>query len=43
MQQLANENVDADAIERAVRKSAGRQVSNATRRRPMIVPVVIEN
>jgi ribonuclease J len=33
---------DVDALEREVRRAAGRFVSERTRRRPMIVPVVME-
>jgi ribonuclease J len=34
--------LDVDALERDVRRAAGRFVSGRTRRRPMIVPVVME-
>ena len=33
---------DIDALQRAVRRAAGRFVNETTRRRPMIVPVVME-
>jgi ribonuclease J len=33
---------DVEALEKAVRRSAGKFVSDRTRRRPMIVPVVME-
>ena len=33
---------DVDALERDVRRAAGRFVNERTRRRPMIVPVVME-
>ena len=33
---------DVDALEREVRRAAGRFVSDRTKRRPMIVPVVME-
>ena len=33
---------DADALRRAMRRTVGRIVSDRTRRRPMIVPVVLE-
>ena len=33
---------DVEALERDVRRAAGRFVSERTRRRPMIVPVVME-
>ena len=36
------DNADVAGIERAVRRASGRFVSERTRRRPMIVPVVIE-
>jgi len=41
-QVLAAENPDVEAIQRAVRRTAGRFVNQRTRRRPMIVPVVME-
>jgi ribonuclease J len=39
---LANGVRDVEALERDVRRAAGRFVSERTRRRPMIVPVVME-
>jgi ribonuclease J len=33
---------DVDALKRRVRQAVGRLVSERTRRRPMIVPVVVE-
>jgi ribonuclease J len=33
---------DVEALEREVRRSAGRFVNERTKRRPMIVPVVME-
>ena len=33
---------DVEALEREVRRAAGRFVSGRTKRRPMIVPVVME-
>ena len=33
---------DVEALERDVRRAAGRFVNDRTRRRPMIVPVVME-
>jgi ribonuclease J len=39
---FAENATDVDALGRAVRKAAGRFVSERTRRRPMIVPVVME-
>jgi ribonuclease J len=33
---------DVDALEREVRRAAGRFVGERTRRRPMIVPIVME-
>ncbi len=33
---------DIEAIQRAARKAAGRFVNKETKRRPMIVPVVVE-
>ncbi|MBK5222579.1 MAG: ribonuclease J [Acidimicrobiia bacterium] len=39
---LAGEAPDVEAIQRAVRRAAGRFVNQRTRRRPMIVPVVME-
>ncbi len=41
-QALANGVRDIDALERDVRRAAGRFVNERTRRRPMIVPVVME-
>lgn len=38
----AGEPTDIESLQRAVRKAAGRFVSERTRRRPMIVPVVME-
>ncbi|HEX6236694.1 MAG TPA: ribonuclease J [Acidimicrobiales bacterium] len=38
----AQGNVDIESLQRTVRRAAGRFVSQATRRRPMIVPVVME-
>ncbi|MFP3899302.1 MAG: ribonuclease J [Acidimicrobiia bacterium] len=38
----AEGNVDIESLQRTVRRAAGRYVSQATRRRPMIVPVVME-
>ena len=34
--------VDIETVQRIVRKAAGRFVADRTRRRPMIVPVVME-
>jgi ribonuclease J len=39
---LADGQTERTALERVVRKAAGSTVSELTRRRPMIVPVVIE-
>jgi ribonuclease J len=39
---FANGMRDIEALEREVRRAAGRFVSERTRRRPMIVPVVME-
>jgi ribonuclease J len=39
---LANGVRNVDALERDVRRAAGKFVSERTRRRPMIVPVVME-
>ena len=39
---LANGVRDVEALERDVRRAAGKFVSERTRRRPMIVPVVME-
>jgi ribonuclease J len=33
---------DSDALRRVVRRTVGRIVSDRTRRRPMIVPLVLE-
>jgi len=33
---------DIEALQRAVRRAAGKFVNDSTRRRPMIVPVVME-
>ena len=41
-QSLASGVMDVEALERDVRRAAGRFVSERTRRRPMIVPVVME-
>ena len=41
-QSLATGVADVEALERDVRRAAGRFVSERTRRRPMIVPVVME-
>jgi ribonuclease J len=38
---LANGDTDVESLQRAVRKSAGKFVSDRTKRRPMIVPVVM--
>src|SRR5690606_20529552 len=38
----AQGNVDIESLQRTVRRAAGRFVSESTRRRPMIVPVVME-
>ena len=37
-----NDKVDVSSIERTVRRAAGSTVNDVTRRRPMIVPVVLE-
>ncbi|MCU0268304.1 MAG: ribonuclease J [Acidimicrobiales bacterium] len=37
-----NEGTDIESLQRAVRRAAGRFVNEQTRRRPMIVPVVME-
>lgn len=39
---VAEGNVDIESLQRTVRRAAGRFVSETTRRRPMIVPVVME-
>src|SRR5205814_2329120 len=39
---VCEEGVDIETLQRHVRKAAGRFVSDRTRRRPMIVPVVME-
>jgi ribonuclease J len=39
---LADGTNDVEALEREVRRSAGRFVNQRTKRRPMIVPVVME-
>jgi ribonuclease J len=39
---FADAATDIEAVQRAVRKAAGRFVSDRTKRRPMIVPVVME-
>jgi len=39
---LAQGQRDVDVLEREVRKAAGKFVSERTKRRPMIVPVVME-
>jgi ribonuclease J len=39
---VAQGNVEIESLQRTVRRAAGRFVSQATRRRPMIVPVVME-
>ena len=41
-QAFANDAADIEALQRAVRRSAGRYVNAQTRRKPMIVPVVME-
>ena len=41
-QALADGIRDVEALEREVRRSAGRFVNERTKRRPMIVPVVME-
>lgn len=41
-QAFAEGTADIEALSRAVRKAAGRFVAERTRRRPMIVPVVME-
>ncbi|MEY3290291.1 MAG: hypothetical protein RLY19_382, partial [Actinomycetota bacterium] len=38
---LDNGIIDIDSLEREVRKAAGKFVSDRTKRRPMIVPVVM--
>jgi ribonuclease J len=40
--ELANGVRDVDALEKEVRRTAGRFVNERTKRRPMIVPVVME-
>jgi mRNA degradation ribonuclease J1/J2 len=37
-----NDKTDIEAIQRAARRAAGRFVNRETKRRPMIVPVVVE-
>ena len=39
---FAGESTDLEVLQRAVRKAAGKYVADQTRRRPMIVPVVME-
>jgi ribonuclease J len=39
---FAHEAIDIESLQRQVRRAAGRFVSDRTRRRPMIVPVVME-
>jgi ribonuclease J len=39
---FAHEAIDIESLQRKVRRAAGRFVSDRTRRRPMIVPVVME-
>ena len=39
---LANGTRDVDTLEKEVRRAAGKFVSERTKRRPMIVPVVME-
>ena len=39
---FAKDNRDIESLQRAVRRSAGRFVNDRTKRRPMIVPVVME-
>jgi ribonuclease J len=39
---FADANPDHEALQRVVRRAAGRFVSDRTRRKPMIVPVVME-
>ena len=41
-QAFANDAADIEALQRAVRRAAGRYVNAQTRRKPMIVPVVME-
>ena len=39
---IASGTFDADTLRRQVRRAVGRVVSDRTKRRPMIVPVVME-
>jgi ribonuclease J len=39
---LAGDSIDLETVQRHVRRAAGRFVNERTRRRPMIVPVVVE-
>jgi ribonuclease J len=39
---FAEGSTEIDALQRVVRRAAGRFVSESTKRRPMIVPVVME-
>ena len=39
---LAHDALDIETLQRHVRRAAGRFVQDRTRRRPMIVPVVME-
>ena len=41
-QAIASGTIDADTLRRQIRRAVGRLVSERTRRRPMIVPVVME-
>jgi len=41
-QAFAGEGTDVETLQRVVRKAAGKYVADQTRRRPMIVPVVLE-
>jgi len=39
---FAHDAIDLESLQRFVRRAAGRFVNEQTRRRPMIVPVVME-